>query len=129
MLNQPRIVVAGLEAIASGSIVTAVKQDVVDIFPFSESPYLIRFKFDNDPKKDSGVSTSNLPNNSGVELILTNFDNFLTGNDIAPVTPIYVANHDGFKIYCWFVSHSLGPPATAARVLHFTFYRGEAANG
>ena len=122
MADQPRIVIAGLDVIASGTFTAATQQQPIELYPFSGSQYFIRLRFEEIEGKPSEATIVSLANNAGVEVKLTNFENVM---GVATASPIYVANIAGFKIFLWVASRALGP---SVRTVDFTIYRGEAAN-
>jgi hypothetical protein len=123
MAHTPKIIIAGLEVIASGSVIASRNQDV-EIHPFASSDYFIRLKFIDAPGQPVAFNVVAAPNDIGVEIILTNFEAQV--GDISATHPAYIANHNGFKVYLWLAGHTIGPPITATRVTYFTFYKGEA---
>lgn len=121
MQSPVRIVIGGLDAVTSGTVVSYGWQPI-DLYPV-DNVYHVRLSFESQAGQPPAIFTNQLPGNE-TQVKLVNFD---APTGFATSTPLHVANWQGRKMYFSVASYLLGQGQTAARLTYFTFYLGEAA--
>ena len=119
-----RVVAGGRSIHVSGTVLCGAN-DNIEIYPFGAGGLVPAYKVELQfvrGQSDSPRGSGSVVGPKHYRLVLTDFDNPL---GVSTTDPMYVANHNGHKIFILIASYTIGMGHEAHRLVHYTFFVGD----